>query len=175
MTLYAAIFYVLAGVILVATGLAITRRNLVHAIVYLIISFFGSAMLYYLLGAPFLAALEVIIYAGAIMVLFLFIIMMLKLDTEAEGKFHIRQLLPAVALGLIYLAIVALVIFNDPGSQVGLEMAMAMPRELGRFVFRRYWLAVEIVSLILLLALVAAIHLGKAKRQSTLQQTEDKR
>ena len=78
MTVYALIFYVVAGFILVATGLAITRRHPVHAVVYLILSFLGSALLFYLLGAPFLAALEIIIYAGAIMVLFLFVIMMLK-------------------------------------------------------------------------------------------------
>ena len=70
----------MAAVIVAATGLAITRRHPVHAVVYLILSFLGSAMLFYLLGAPFLAALEVIIYAGAIMVLFLFVIMMLKAE-----------------------------------------------------------------------------------------------
>jgi len=60
-TLYAAIFYLLAVVILVATLLAITRRNTVHAVVYLILSFLGTALLFYLLGAPFLAVLEAII------------------------------------------------------------------------------------------------------------------
>jgi NADH-quinone oxidoreductase subunit J len=88
MTLYSITFYILAGLILVSTGLAITRRNLVHAVVYLIISFFGSALLFYLLGAPLLAALEVIIYAGAIMVLFLFIIMMLNVE-KLEEQFSI--------------------------------------------------------------------------------------
>ena len=61
MTLYGIIFYLLAAIIVVATCLAITRTNLVHTVVYLVISFFGSAMLFYLLGAPFLAALEVIL------------------------------------------------------------------------------------------------------------------
>ncbi|MGA8280705.1 MAG: NADH-quinone oxidoreductase subunit J, partial [Desulfobacterales bacterium] len=76
MRLYTILFYLLAVVIVVATVLAITRRNMVHAVIYLVVSFFGSALLFYLFGAPLLAALEVIIYAGAIMVLFLFIIMM---------------------------------------------------------------------------------------------------
>jgi NADH:ubiquinone oxidoreductase subunit 6 (subunit J) len=71
MTIYALIFYVLAAIILVTTGLAITRRNLVHVVMYLVFSFFGSAMMFYLFGAPLLAVLEVIIYAGAIMILFL--------------------------------------------------------------------------------------------------------
>jgi NADH-quinone oxidoreductase subunit J len=163
MTLYAIIFYAIAALILVATGLAITRRNPVHAIVYLIISFFGSAMLFYLLGAPFLAALEVIIYAGAIMVLFLFVVMMLKVESIRIQGFSLREWVPAVCLVCIFLALATLLLVKDPGSGTTLKSAMAMPREFGRFLFERYWLAVEIVSLLLLLALVAAIQLGREK------------
>ena len=175
MTLYAAIFYVLAGVILVATGLAITSRNLVHAIVYLIISFFGSAMLYYLFGAPLLAALEIIIYAGAIMVLFLFIIMMLRVDPATLRPPSLRHWLPAGVLGLIYLAVAALVVSTDPGSQITLQTAVARPRALGHFLFKKYWLSVEIVSFLLLIVLVGTLYLGKAfLEDSGGDQTKDK-
>ena len=68
MTLYAIIFYILAAIVLAATALAVTSRNVMHAIVYVVVSFFAMAPLFYLLGAPFLALLEIIIYAGAIMV-----------------------------------------------------------------------------------------------------------
>ena len=101
MTIYSIIFYLLAILILVTTGLAITRRDLVHAVVYLIFSFFGSAMLFYLFGAPFLAVLEVIIYAGAIMVLFLFIVIMLKVGNSRDRLFPIGQWLPTVVFGLV--------------------------------------------------------------------------
>ena len=84
MNIYAVMFYVLGAVIVGATALAITRRNVMHAIVYLVLSFFGTALLFYLLGAPFLAVLEVVIYAGAIMVLFLFIVMMLEIKADGE-------------------------------------------------------------------------------------------
>ena len=95
----------LAAVILVSTALAVTRRNLMHAIVYLVLSFFGTALLFYLLGAPFLAVLEVIIYAGAIMVLFLFIVMMLEVRASEEpiGAYLLRWL-PAAVLGALSLA-----------------------------------------------------------------------
>jgi len=86
MNLYGSIFYILAIVTGIATFMAITRRQALHAIVYLIISFFGTALLFYLLGAPFLALLEVIIYAGAIMVLFLFIIMMMFSIIKRDKK-----------------------------------------------------------------------------------------
>ena len=167
MTIYAAIFYVLAGVILVSTGLAISRRNLVHAIVYLIISFFGSAMLYYLFGAPLLAALEIIIYAGAIMVLFLFIIMMLRVDPATLRRPSLRHWLPAIVLGLIYVVIAILVVTQDPGSQTILETALVKPRVFGQFLFQKYWLSVEIVSFLLLIALVGALYLGKAFARDT--------
>jgi len=165
MTLYGIIFYFLAAVILVATGLAITRRNPVHAVVCLVISFFGTAMLFYLLGAPLLAALEVIIYAGAIMVLFLFVIMMLRVETSGDHGFQIRRWAPAMLLGLLFLMVFTLLVFRDPGSRVILETAVAVPREFGRFLFQRYWLSVEVISLLLLVALVAAIQIGRGKRQ----------
>ena len=85
MSIYAVMFYVLGAVIVAATVLAITRRNLMHAIVYLVLSFIGTALLFYLLGAPFLGVLEVVIYAGAIMVLFLFIVMTVFLLLAAGG------------------------------------------------------------------------------------------
>ena len=74
----AALFYIAALVGVVSTGMVITRLNAVHALLYLIVSLLAVALIFFLLGAPFVAALEVIIYAGAIMVLFLFVVMMLN-------------------------------------------------------------------------------------------------
>jgi NADH-quinone oxidoreductase subunit J len=165
MTINAFIFYVLALVILVSTGLAITRKNLVHAVVYLIISFFGSAMMFYLLGAPFLAALEVIIYAGAIMVLFLFIIMMLRVEKPEEPLFPLEQWLPAAILGGVSLVVGAFLVFSDPDSGVMLKTALAAPGSFGEYLFRRHWLSIEVVSLLLLVALIGALHLGKRGKE----------
>jgi len=165
MTIYSLIFYVLAAIILVTTGLAITRRNLVHAVVYLVFSFFGSAMMFYLFGAPLLAVLEVIIYAGAIMILFLFIIMMVKIEAAEERLFTIQQWLPIVLIGAVYLMIGAVIVSSAPGSQVTLEIALAKPKVFGEYLFQRHWLVIEIVSLLLLIALVAALYLGGRKSE----------
>lgn len=167
MTIYSVIFYALAVLILVSTGFAITRRNLVHAVVYLVISFFGSAMLFYLLGAPLLAALEVIIYAGAIMVLFLFIIMMLKVEGIEERFFPIQQLIPAAIMGLIFLAAGGLMVADDPESRLPLKPFMAEPAAFGQYLFRTHWLAIEIVSLLLLIALVGVLYLGKNTKKNS--------
>jgi NADH-quinone oxidoreductase subunit J len=165
MTIYAFIFYVLAAIILITTGIAITRRNLVHAVVYLVFSFFGSAMMFYRFGAPLLAVLEVIIYAGAIMILFLFIIMMVKAETSEQQLFPIRQWLPIALVGVVYLIMGAIVVATAPGSQITLEIALAEPKAFGEYLFQRHWLVIEIVSLLLLIALVGALYLGREKGQ----------
>ena len=162
MNLYGVIFYILAFIILVSTALAVTRRNLMHAIVYLVLSFFGTALLFYLLGAPFLAVLEVIIYAGAIMVLFLFIVMMLEVRASEEpiGAYLLRWL-PAAVLGSLCLAAACFVLVFKSGRPLPLPLAAASPLEFGRFLFQRYWFSVEIVSFLLFVALVGALYLGR--------------
>jgi NADH-quinone oxidoreductase subunit J len=160
--LFPILFYVLGAVIIIATGLAITRRHLVHAIVYLVISFIGTALLFFLLGAPFLAALEVIIYAGAIMVLFLFIIMMLKIEPpRAPLGGYLRQWLPALCLVAVSLAVTVILVSTGPSGGVPLCTAMASPLEFGRFLFQKYWFAVEIASYLFFVALVGAWYLGR--------------
>jgi len=163
MSLYAVVFYLLATVILFATCLAVTRKNPVHAVVFLIFSFLGSAMLFFLLGAPFLAALEVIIYAGAIMILFLFVIMMLRVDMADQTRFSLSRWMPSIVIGLLFLSLSALAVFREPGSAAALKPAMVTPRVFGRFVFEHYWLGVEIISVVLLVGLLAAVLVGKGK------------
>ncbi len=162
MNLYGIIFYLLAFIILASTALAVTRRNLMHAVVYLVLSFFGTALLFFLLGAPFLAVLEVIIYAGAIMVLFLFIVMMLEIRPPEESVgAYARRWLPAAVLGALSLAAAFVVIVIRPGRLQPLELNLAAPLEFGRFLFQRYWFSVEIVSFLLFVALVGALYLGR--------------
>ena len=162
MTLYGLIFYLLGGIILAATLLAITRRNIMHAIVYLIVSFFGMAPVFYLLGAPLLALLEIIIYAGAIMVLFIFIVMMLKIEVTPAGTWAwLRQWAPAVVLSGLSAAITVFLLWQEPATQTVLPLALATPQNFGRFVYQRYWFAVEIASFLLFVALVGAYYLGR--------------
>jgi NADH-quinone oxidoreductase subunit J len=189
MGVYETIFYSLSAIILFSTLMAITRRNQVHAVVYLVLSFFGTACLFYLLGAPLLAALEVIIYAGAIMVLFLFIIMTMRTQqppsrtgdgTTANNPgaavvaspaqhsahktqhraFWLQWTLPGL-LGILSLVAAGFIIFSMSDAKFQLMPAMASPGEFGLFLFRNYWFPVEVVSLLLFVALVGALYLGK--------------
>ena len=171
MTIYSIIFYLLAILILVTTGLAITRRDMVHAVVFLIFSFFGSAMLFYLFGAPFLAVLEVIIYAGAIMVLFLFIVMMLKVETVAERLFPLRQWLPAAFFGVLYLFLGLGIVITDPINYRALKTARAEPAVFGQYIFQNHWLSIEIVSLLLLVAVIGALLLARRSKKASTSDT----
>jgi len=161
MTLHAIIFYFLAVVILAATALAITRRQGAHAILYLIVAFSGTGALFLLLGAPLIAAFMVIIYAGAIMVLFLFVIMLFQRSTREVGL--LPRWIPAVLLGIVFFAVAVTMVFRDPGSGAMLRSSSVQPRDFGHFLFDRYWLAIEIVSILLLVALVPILQLGKGK------------
>src|SRR5512137_1724261 len=105
------LFYILAAVAVIATVFAITEKHAVHAIVYLVTSFFSLSVIFYLLGAPLVAVFEVIIYAGAIMVLFVFVIMMLDLGhPEKAERPGGSDWWPALVLGVLTLG-AALVLF----------------------------------------------------------------
>jgi NADH-quinone oxidoreductase subunit J len=166
MTIFSFAFYLLAVILLVSTVLAITRRQAIHAVVYLILSFIATALVFYLLGAPFLALLEVIVYAGAIMVLFLFIVMMLGLRTADRGfKASLAQWSPAIVLGIVTFMLAAGMISVEPGARVPLQTLRASPLELGRFLFQKYWFIVEVASFLLLIGLVGALYLGRQEKR----------
>ncbi len=173
MNILAILFYIVSGLIILSTGLAVTRRNLVYAVIYLVLSFFGTAMLFYLMGAPFLAALEIIIYAGAIMVLFLFIIMMIHLEKE-PGKFlPRRQLIPAMLISALFLMAFIVLAGADAGGWKPLAAARAIPAAFGIYLFDTHWLSIEIASMLLLVALFAAIVLGRQMKPAAKPESEE--
>jgi NADH-quinone oxidoreductase subunit J len=157
-------FYILAAVVLFATLMAITARHAVHAIIYLATSFFALAAIFYLLGAPLVAVFEVIIYAGAIMVLFLFVIMMLDTGKgETASAPSMAEWWPALLMGGIILAsMLALFVVKTPRTLEGWSYIDA--RQFSLVLFRKYGVAVEAISLQLLFALVGALYLGRRKR-----------
>jgi NADH-quinone oxidoreductase subunit J len=165
MTLYAAIFYLLSAVMVIATAMAITRRQAVHAVLYLIVAFLGTAALFFLLGAPLLAAFVVIVYAGAIMVLFLFVIMLFQRSPRELGL--LSDWRPGALLGIVFFAVVVAMVSRDPGSGTPLQAAVVQPRDFGHFLFDRYWLAIEIVSILLLVVLVAILQIGKRRESGS--------
>jgi len=156
-------FYILAAVVVIATILAITDRHTVHAIIFLATSFFGLAGIFYLLGAPLVAVFEVIIYAGAIMVLFLFVIMMLDMGQPGKAQSRdLREWWPALLLGMIILGAMATLFVTHLPETLG-KWSYTDARHFSRVLFRKYGVAVEVVSMQLLFALVGALYLGRRK------------
>jgi NADH-quinone oxidoreductase subunit J len=167
MSFYGVIFYVLAALLIVSTAMAVSRTRLVHAVVYLVISFFATALLFYLLGAPFIAALEVIVYAGAIMVMFLFMIMTMRMEERQRRQATpFRPWLLAVVLSAISLVLLGALLWVGPGHGLPLKPAMASPLEFGAYIFREYWFSVEVASFLLFVALVGALYLGRENRRN---------
>ncbi|MBI5015547.1 MAG: NADH-quinone oxidoreductase subunit J [Deltaproteobacteria bacterium] len=156
----------LAGLLVfVSTALAVTRRDPVHAVVWLIASFLGTALVFALLGAPVLAALQVILYAGGILVLFLFVVMTIRPEPrEARTGGRLRRLLPLLFFGAAVLG-VGLLVLADPAGRAGLVASSVTPRDLGSLVFGRYAVAVEVASILLFVPLVGALFLGREPRQ----------
>lgn len=156
-------FLAAAAVAILATVLAVTRLDAVHALLYLIVSLLAVAVIFYTLGAPFAAALEVIVYAGAIVVLFVFVVMMLNLGRAAVERER-AWTRPGMWIGpgllaLILLAELATVLAGAPPAAGG--MREIGPRAVGAALFGPYLLAVELASLLLLAGLVGAYHLGR--------------
>ena len=159
----ATLFYILAAVTVIATLFAITEKHAVHAIVYLVTSFFALAVIFYLLGAPVVAVFEVIIYAGAIMVLFLFVIMMLDLGhPERAARPGVQDWWPALLMCGVILAAVGLLAIGRPETGSSLAAGIGV-RDFSLALFRDYGLAVELISMQLLFALVGALYLGRRK------------
>ncbi|MGH8461819.1 MAG: NADH-quinone oxidoreductase subunit J [Stenotrophobium sp.] len=156
-------FFIAAFIAVYSTVSVIIGTNPVHALLYLVVSLLAVAMIFFTLGAPFAGILEVIVYAGAIMVLFVFVIMMLNLG-QADVEQEKAWLAPRVWIGPSILSILLLIEllrvlapagFHDAGLRV------VGAREVGAALYGPYLLAVELASMLLLAALVAAYHLGK--------------
>ncbi len=156
------LFYLAGAIAILATFAVIVQTNIVHALLYLILSLLAVAAIFYVLGAPFAAVLEAIVYAGAILVLFLFVIMMLNLGQhtrdQEKGWLTGRMFLAPGVMSALLLGQLLNVL-----SQVDQDMAVTRVgvMEVSALLFGPYVLAVELASILLLAGLVSAYHLAK--------------
>ena len=159
-------FYIAGAVAVISTILMLTRMNVVHALLYLIVSFLAVAVDFYLLGAPFVAALEVIIYAGAIMVLFVFVGMMFNLGQHAV-KMERQWLSPGIWSAPALLAAVLLieVVYLAKGSTGAIGASVIQPKEVALVLFGPYMIGIELASMLLLAGMVGAYHIGSRQAE----------
>ena len=166
------LLYIASFVAVASTLMVITRKNAVHALLYLIVSLLSVAVIFFLLGAPFVAALEVIIYAGAIMVLFVFVIMMLNMGQDRVQQ-EVQWISPA---GWVGPACLAAVLFGElwyaitESSAKGVEgISEVTPKMVGQSLFGPYLIGAELASFLLLSALVGAYYLGRRADREKMQ------
>lgn len=161
-------FYIAAAVALVSTVMAISGRNAIHSLLYLILSLLAISIIFYLLDAPFIAALEVIIYAGAIMVLFIFVTMMLNIGLEKTMEKEWLKprmwIIPSILAAVLFIDLILSVknIREIPSST-----GVILPKQVGVSLFSTYLLAVEIAAIILMAGVIGAYHLGSQKKKVT--------
>ncbi len=158
-----ATFFISAAIAIAATFLAITRKNVVHALLYFITSLLATGVIFFIFGAQFAAALVVIINAGAIMVLFVFVIMMLNLGPQTVEQEHF-WLKPKMWVGpsiLSIILIIDLIYTLTNGKNVFSGPNITSPKEVGVVLFGPYVLGVELASMLLLAGLLGAYHLGR--------------
>ena len=159
------VFYISALIAVVATVMVVTRLNVMHALLYMIVSLLAVAVVFYTLGAPFVAALEVVVYAGAIMVLFIFAVMLLNLGPQAQEQ----ERLWLNTTGWIGPAILALILLIEIGYIIAKQSfpaggTIVEPTQVGISLFGPYLLGVELASFLLLASLVGARHIGQPSK-----------
>ena len=161
----AALFVLFAGLAIGCAVSMVAQRNPLYSAISLIGVFVSLACLYVMLAAPFIAAVQVIVYAGAIMVLVVFVIMLLNVEEEERRPMRLRALVPiAVGLGAILFAEAAFIIFfvhTSPGTPTANVSDIGLTSSIGAGLFTTYLLPFEITSLLLLMAIVGAITLAR--------------
>ena len=164
------VFYALAAVLLLAGLRVITTRNPVHAALYLVLAFFTAAGIWLLLQAEFLAIALVLVYVGAVMVLFLFVVMMLDINLEKLREGFWNAIVPALIVGGVMCVEMIMVLggrYFDSGRVVSQEAGYSNTAALGRVIYTDYLLPFELASVVLLVAIIAAIVLTLRERKDS--------
>jgi NADH-quinone oxidoreductase subunit J len=173
MSFQAIVFYVLSAILLISSFCVITAKNPVHAALFLVLAFFTSAGHWLLLEAEFLAITLVLVYVGAVMVLFLFVVMMLDINIAKLREGFWSHFPLAGTVGLIMVGEMALILTSKEAGLSAFQAAQPLAadasnvKELGRLIYTTYFYPFELASVVLLLAMVAAIALTMRSRKDT--------
>ena len=172
-------FYLFAGVIVASAVMVITARNPVHAVLFLILAFVNTAGIFVMLGAEFLAMVLVIVYVGAVMVLFLFVIMMIDVDFAELRAGYMKYMPVGVLVGAVLLVELALVLGSwvltpklmaKAASPIPVDPNITNTEALGLILYTDYMFYFELAGLILLVAMVGAIVLTLRKKEGVRRQ-----
>lgn len=175
MSITTGLFYVFSAILLLAAFRVITARNPIHAVLFLVLTFFQAAMIWMLLKAEFLSITLVLVYVGAVMVLFLFVVMMMDIDLEKLGQGFWKHFPLAAIIGVVIALEMSAVLMGgfrvvDEPSVAGVGSATVSAsntKELGKLLYTQYLYPLEVAAAILLVAMIAAIALTLRARKDT--------
>ena len=179
MILQALAFYVFAFVVMASAAMVVVSRNPVYSVLFLILAFFNAAALFVLLGAEFIAMILVIVYVGAVAVLFLFVVMMLDINLTELREGFLKYLPVGALIGLVLLAEILLglgVIGTTPTSLAALAkagpqvLAVDNTRAIGRVLYTQYFYLFQVAGVVLLVAMIGAIELTLRTRPGVRRQ-----
>ena len=159
------IFIITSLLAIVSSVMMITRRNTIHSALFMILAFVASAILYLLLGCQFLAMIQIIVYAGAVMMLIIFVIMMIDLSREEKLKMKVTKTKVAgVIVSVLFMLMLILVMaFNSVKGKMGTLPSIGDAKTIGSLLFTKFLLPFEVASVLLLTAMVGAVMLSKKK------------
>ena len=170
------IFYIFAALLIFSASMVITVRNPVHAALFLVLAFFSSAAVWLILEAEFLAIALILVYVGAVMVLFLFVVMMLDIQITTL-MFNIKRYIPLALLfaGVILAEIIYLTVFKSSKSNLSeIVRSSNNTEEIGNVLYTKYFIDFQLSGVVLLLAMIGAIVLTHVYRPSIKRQNIDK-
>lgn len=164
MTILQLIFYCFSGLAILSSVMVVAAKNPVHSVLFLVLTFFGMAGVWILLNAEFLALILVLVYVGAVMTLFLFVVMMLNIDLQSTRSAWVRYFLFALLVTLLVMAALCLVIGMHSGGLLHIPILPAIPEsntaDLGSVLYTEYSYPFEIAGVLLLTSIIAAITLS---------------
>ena len=157
-------FYFFAAILIASAVMVIAAKNPVHSVLFLILAFFNAAGLFVLLGAEFLAMILVVVYVGAVAVLFLFVVMMLNLGKEVTDDLRRPTRSHLIIPGILVLLLLLETALCFARGRAGLPRSGQVfgPEAIGRALYDQHYLGVELSSLILLIGIIGGMHLGRA-------------
>lgn len=158
------LFYIISGIALASAVYFIAAKNPLYAILSLIVTFFSIAGLYILLNAQFLGIVQIIVYAGAIMVLFLYILMMLNLNKGDESKKNpMTKIVGVLSAGMLFVGLLGAYkgLSGNTVTESGIDHSVGLTKNLGRLLFNEYVLPFELASILILAGIVGAVLIGK--------------
>lgn len=161
MSMYSIIFYLFAAITVLSAFFVVTTRNIIHSAYYLLFTFFGVAGIYALLGADFIAVVQVVVYIGGILILMIFGIMLTNKITNVQIKTGAIKIVPATLSVALFAGILATALLNTKWKTINSEMPTATTHSLGLLLLQQYAVVFELLGILLLIALIGAASMAR--------------